>query len=98
MNEDIQKTIFDELDLNGLPEDKKEQLAIKMTEVVVRRIFAETVEKMPETDQETYEKMIDENAAAEELEAFLKEKIPGYDGIAQKVIEGFKEEMKGMGR
>jgi hypothetical protein len=90
----VQKTIIDELGLSDLPEDKKEQLVLKMTEAVLKRIFLETMEKLSEKEQEEYAKMIDENATPQELETFLREKISGYDEMVQKTIADFKEQMK----
>jgi hypothetical protein len=52
----VQKTIIDELGLSDLPEDKKEQLVLKMTEAVLKRIFLETMEKLSEKEQEEYAK------------------------------------------
>lgn len=94
MVDEIKKTIIDELGLTDLPEDKKEQLIIKMTEVVLKRIFVETMGKLSESDQDAYEKLIDDKVESEKLEGFLKEKISGYDEMVAKIINEFKEEMK----
>lgn len=93
MSDQIQKTIIEELGLSDLPEDKKNQLLVKMTEVVLKRIFVETMEKLSEADQKEYEKLIDENAEEEKLEGFLKEKITGYEEMVKKIVADFKEEM-----
>lgn len=90
----IQKTLIDELGLADLPQEKQEQLMVKMTEVVLKRIFVETMEKLTEKDQEAYSEMIDKNAAPEEVEKFLTEKISGYNEMVKKVVEDFKEEIK----
>lgn len=79
--------------MGSLPEKDQEELLVKMTEVVLKRIFVETMEKLTEADQETYAKMIDEKAAPEELEKFLMEKIPDYDAMVKKVVDDFREEM-----
>jgi hypothetical protein len=92
----IQKTIIDELELGDLPQEKQDQLLIKMTEAVLNRIFLETMEKLNENDQNAYEKMIDENASPEDLEKFLKEKISNYDEMVAKIISDFKKEMQGV--
>jgi hypothetical protein len=96
MNEQssIQKKLLDELGLAGLPQDKQEQLLIKMTEVVLKRIFLETMERLDEKGREEYEKLIDEEATPEKMEAFLNSKIQNYDALVQEVVEDFKEEMK----
>lgn len=90
----IQQTIIDELGLSNLPQEKQDQLLVKMTEVVLKRIFMETMEKLNESQQKEYEKMIDEEADPEKLETFLKEKIANYDEMVARVVNNFKEEMK----
>jgi len=90
----IQQTIIDELGLSDLSQEKKDALLSKMMEVVLKRIFMETVEKLSETDQEAYSKMIDDNATQEELDKFFKEKINGYDQMVAGIIGNFMEEMK----
>ncbi len=83
---------MEELGLTGLPQEKQEELMVKMTEVVLKRIFVETMEKLSDADRDAYEKM--ENAEPEEISKFLKEKIANYDEMVQKIIADFKEDMK----
>ena len=90
----VQQELVEELGLSSLPQDKQEELLIKMTEVLLKRIFVETMEKLSDTDRETYEKMVDENTDPEKIGAFLKEKVYDYDGMVEKIILDFKEEMK----
>lgn len=91
---DVQQTIIDELGLSDLPEEQKEELMLKMTEAVLKRIFLETMEKLSEKEQEEYSKMIDESATPKRLEEFLREKIAGYDEMVKKTIADFKAAMK----
>ena len=67
---------------------------IKMTEVILKRMFVETMDKLNIKDQESLGAMMDDQAAPEEIEGFLKEKIADYDSMLQGVISKFKEEMK----
>jgi hypothetical protein len=90
----VQKTILDELGLTDLPQEKKEALLIKMTEVILKRIFVETMEKLVPEAQEEYAKLIEANATPEEVENFLAEKIPNYDELIKKTVDEFVEEMK----
>lgn len=90
----IQKTLLDELGLSNLPQEKQEELVMKMTEVLLKRIFIETLEKLKEKDQEEYAKMIEEKASPDEVEKFLHEKISDYDQVFEKIVTDFKEEMK----
>ena len=91
----IQKTLMDELGLSDLPQDKQEQLVIKMTEVLLKRIFLETMEKLDDRGKDEYQKLVESGTATpEQMEEFLGSKIQDYEGLVQKVINEFKEEMK----
>ncbi len=94
MNDEIQKNLIDELGLSDLPEDKKDELLMKMTEAVLQRIFLETMEKLTDRDQDEYTKMIEGNGAPEELEKFLQERISDYEVLVSKIVTDFVEEMK----
>lgn len=91
----IQKTLMEELGLNGLSQDKQEELVIKMTEVLLKRIFLETMEKLDDSGKNEYQKLVESgNAVPEQMEEFLKSKIQNYDALVQKIVDDFKEEMK----
>ena len=92
--ETIQKKLMDELGLANLPTDKQEKLMVRMTEVVLRRIFEETMQRLTEAEQKEYTKLVDDDVPPEQLEAFLQEKITHYDEVVQKIVTDFKEEMK----
>lgn len=89
----IQKNLLDELGLSNLPQEKQEELVIKMTEVLLKRIFIETMEKLKESEQEEYAKLIEAKASPDEVEKFLKEKIADYDQVFEKIVADFKQEM-----
>src|SRR4030042_3768248 len=89
-----QTTLLDELGLSDLPQDKKEQLVIKMTEAILKRIFLETMDKLDEQGKEEYEKMVANGASPRQMEEFLDSKIRNYGALVEKTVEDFKEEMK----
>ena len=84
-----------DLGIDTLSQDKQSELIIKMTEVLLKRIFLETMEKLGENGRKEYEKISEgENQASpEQVEAFFKEHISDYDEMVQKVIADFKAEM-----
>lgn len=95
MNQDdkiIQK-LMDELRLSNLPEDKKEELVAKMGEVILKRMFVATMDGLDSADRESYGEMLDKGAAPEEIEKFLREKIPDYEQAMEKVAVDFRNEM-----
>jgi hypothetical protein len=90
----IQQSILDELGLSNLPKDKQEELIIKMTEIILKRIFMETMEQLDEEERKNYEDLVNNQASPEQLESFFREKIQNYDKMVEGVINDFKEEMK----
>jgi hypothetical protein len=88
----LQQTIIDELGLGDLPQEKQEELLVKTGEVVMKRIYLETMENLEKADQDKLLDLMDNNP--EGVEAFLKEKFPDYDEFVKKVVEDFKKEMK----
>ena len=96
MTDEIQKKLINDLGLSGLPADKKDQLIMRMTETVLKRIFWETMEKLNDKDQDEYSKMIDDNADPEKLEVFLKGKISNYEEMVKKTVDDFVAEMEGV--
>lgn len=82
-----------DLGIDSLPQEKQEGLIIKMTEVLLKRIFIETMDKLGEKGREEYEKMMEGKVEPEQVEAFFKDRIRDYDGMVQSIIEEFKKEM-----
>lgn len=92
--DEARNALMEELGLSELSKDKQDELLIKMTEAVLRRIFSESLEKLSDVDKEEYMKMIDAEEGPEKIEAFLKGKIANYDEMVKRIIEEFKAEMK----
>jgi hypothetical protein len=82
-----------ELGIDTLAQEKQDELMIKMTEVLLKRIFLETMEKLGDDGREAYEKLTEEEVAPEQVEEFFKERISDYDSMVQQVILEFKKEM-----
>lgn len=92
--EQIQKALSDELGISNLPQDKQEDLIIRMTELLLKRIFIETMDKLDEEGRDEYEKLTEGGAGPHQIEEFLKSRISDYEEMVQKIIVNFKEEMK----
>ena len=93
MNNQIQEDLMSSLGLSNLPQDKQEELLIKMTEVILKRMFVETMDRLNAKDQELFGSMMDAQTNPDEIEKFLQGKIADYDTMLQSIIEKFKEEM-----
>ena len=93
MQKDALAQLIKDLGIDTLSEDKQNELIVKMTEVLLKRIFLETMEKLGEQGRAEYERMTEGELVPEQVEAFFKEKILNYDEMVQGVIDEFKEEM-----
>ena len=83
-----------DLGIDTLSRDKQNELIIKMSEVLLKRIFLETMEKLGDNGREEYEKITEnKEVTPEQMEEFLKSHIADYDQMIQKIIEDFKKEM-----
>lgn len=82
-----------DMGITSLPQEKQNELLIKMTEVLLKRIFIETMEKLGEQGRDEYEEIMSRNPQPEELENFFSERIKNYDELVQKIIVDFKNEM-----
>ena len=82
-----------DLGIDTLAEDKQNELIIKMTEVLLKRIFIETMDRLGEQGREEYEKISQGDVNPEQIEVFFKEKISNYDEMVKQIIEEFRTEM-----
>ncbi|PJA87000.1 MAG: hypothetical protein CO141_01790 [Candidatus Moranbacteria bacterium CG_4_9_14_3_um_filter_42_9] len=90
----IQKNLLDEMGLSGLPPEEQERLLSKMTGVLLKKLFLETMERLKDADREIFKNMLDSEADLTEVEKFLQGKIENYDQILEGVSADFKEKMK----
>lgn len=92
--EALKKEFIAEFHLEALSPEKQEELLAKMGESLLKRIFLDTMDKIGDDGILEYEKLLDTEATAEEVEAFLESRIPGYNTFVREIVENFKEEMK----
>lgn len=85
--------LIKDLGIDNLPEDKQNELIIKMTEILLKRIFIETMEKLGEKGREEYEKMSQGQVEPEQVAAFFRDKIRNYDEMVETIVKEFREEM-----
>ncbi|KKQ53624.1 MAG: hypothetical protein US70_C0001G0028 [Parcubacteria group bacterium GW2011_GWD2_38_11] len=85
--------LIKDMGIDTLSQDKQNELIIKMTEVLLKRIFLETMDKLGEEGREEYEKMSEGEVSPAQVEEFFKERINDYDEMVQGIIEEFRGEM-----
>lgn len=88
----LKQTIIEELGLQDLPQEKQDELMTQIGEVVMKRIYLETMETLEKEDQEKLVDLMEKSP--DRVEPFLREKIPDYDNFVKKVVDDFKAELK----
>ena len=87
--------LITELGLENLSEEQQIKILNAMTESVLKRITVEVLTRLSEEDQQALLAFQQNTPKPEEVEVFLKTKIPDYDAIQDTVVREFKEEMRG---
>lgn len=90
----LKEELIKEFRLEALSSEQQEELLSKMGESLLKHVFIETMDAIGDNGVKEYEKLLDREATAEELEAFFESRIPGYNGFVREVVEKFKAEMK----
>jgi hypothetical protein len=93
-SDQIQSIIMKELGLEGIPDEQQKELISKMGEVILKKIFLETMDRLGDEDQEAFQKLLETEPTEEQVREFLLEKIPDYDQMTEKIAKDFMQEMK----
>lgn len=86
----LQVDLIAALGLDKLPEEQKTSLMNQMLETLDNRLASEIFPLLSEQDIAVLEKMTDQDG---DVKAFLSERIPNVELLAQEVIAQFKKEM-----
>lgn len=98
MNEEqIRSRLMQEMGLDGLSQEKQDELVVKMTEVILKKVFLATMERLEAKGQAEYAMLMENDPSPEDVDEFLKEKISGYEEMVEKIIKDLIEEMSASG-
>ncbi|KKS65422.1 MAG: hypothetical protein UV40_C0006G0002 [Parcubacteria group bacterium GW2011_GWA1_42_7] len=78
--------------MDKLPPEKKEEFLDSIAELIIKRVLVRVLENIPDNERAAF----DEVCAAgdhEKINAFLEEKVPGYEKLAAEEIKKTKEEI-----
>lgn len=92
--EDLQQKIAAVLGITDLNDQKQKEIIEKATEVLLKKIFLQTIDKLSDEDVTKYEELLDKEVSPEEIEKFLNEKIPGRTDSIQKTVDDFINDIK----
>lgn len=90
----IKSDIMKDLGFDKLAEDKQDEILAKIGEIILKKIFIETIDKLEPQDADKFREMLQKGGSAEEIEEFLNAKIENYGIIIEKIVEEVKEDIK----
>lgn len=73
----------------------QEDLLVKLTESALKRITLEVLSQISEEDRKEFDKIQNqETKDIEKMNAFLREKVPDYEGLVSRITQEIKNEVK----
>jgi len=97
LDEGARKKILEYLGIEKVEQEKQDEMIAKIGEVAFKQLFLETMERLDEKQQKAFAKLLEKEASSEDMDAFLREAIPDYDAMAQKVIAELMEDLRTAG-
>lgn len=74
------------LDLNSLPLNEQEEIMSKLGELIFRGTLVRLYERMDENTRAEFTALLEREATPEEVDAFLKEKVPDSEAAAKEAV------------
>jgi len=92
---DITNRIVQELELNDLPEEARNQIITKLGENILKRITITVLDKLPEDKRGEFE-TISKEGDVEKMQEFMRNNIANVDTLIEQEIRKNIEEFKEM--
>jgi len=87
----LQKDLIAELGLQALPDSKKEEMVLRIGELIQQNVVLRIISEMPEGDKDEFEKVLGEDSSEKTME-FLQAKFPNLSQVVEEEIAKFKQE------
>ena len=93
VKEYLEKNILGELGLTDLPPARLEKLLLSLGEVMQGRINLRILDELSEEDKDELDKLSSSAKSEQEIQNFLKAKIPDLENIVAETIADSKQEI-----
>ena len=87
----LRKDLIAELGLQALADDKKEEMVLRIGELIQQNVVLRIISEMPESDKDEFEKVLAEDNSEKTTE-FLQAKFPNLNQVVEEEIAKFKQE------
>ncbi len=78
--------------LEGMAPEEQNKMIDQIAGMIFQSVLLRVGPNMSESDQDTLEKMLDENAGPEELLGFLNQSVPNFEAVVAEESAKFKQE------
>lgn len=85
--------ILQALDLEALPPEEQEALLVELHELIYRGSMLRLMERMDESTKERFEKLLQDSASDEAIEAFITENVPDADAIVTETVQELTDDI-----
>lgn len=89
----LQKDLFKELGLDGMPTEEKLGLAADISKVVMQGVWLKVMRNLAPEDQAELEKMDASGAEPNAVQKFIESKIPNLEDLIKEAVAEYKEMM-----
>jgi succinate dehydrogenase flavin-adding protein (antitoxin of CptAB toxin-antitoxin module) len=81
----LSKNLFDEIDLENIPEESRYEILNKLADVVYLRFINKLTELLSDEDMDILENLL-QREAADEFQQFIEKRVPNYNDILSEII------------
>jgi len=86
------QNIIQELGLETLPQEKQEEIILKIGDIINQKILIRVLDEMSEDQKDLFEKFLADNKSNQgAIFEYLHSHIDGFDTMAREEIESFKK-------
>jgi len=89
----LEKDLFKELGLDGMPDEEKLGLMADITKVVMQGMFLKVMEHLKPEDRVELDRMTAAGAEPEAAQQFIESKVPNLEELLKEAVAEYKEMM-----
>lgn len=89
--------ILEALNLSSYPKKEQEELLLTLGDIIFRGTLLRIIEKMSEKTRTEFAALLAKNAAPEEVEAFLKARVPGAEKATKETLTELASDLSVVG-
>ncbi len=99
MDPQLQKQIIDALGISALPEEKREEVLMRVGSIIFQEVMARVFDVLSDTEKGELEKLFDDNASFEDVFGYIRSHVSTFDAIVTEEASRFRDEtLKVMGK